>query len=202
MELEALPEKEYYTDIQDVSRYYDQLKKIHLEDATFFYEDGEKVLEHAEFTIRKGTFMALIGASGAGKSMLIKLLLNLATVQKGHLYLGTEAGRTEIDAGMRALFAYAPQGNLMLSGLIRENIVFGNRKVAEAEMKKVAEIACHGMINQNGTGRDIWQGVSDGKSVDGIATKLTKDYEVDFEKAKQDTEKMIGIMREAGILEE
>lgn len=202
MELEALPEKEYYTDIQDVGRYYDQLKKIHLEDATFFYEDGEKVLEHAEFTIRKGTFMALIGASGAGKSMLIKLLLNLATVQKGHLYLGTEAGRTEIDAGMRALFAYAPQGNLMLSGLIRENIVFGNRKVAEAEMKKVAEIACHGMINQNGTGRDIWQGVSDGKSVDEIATKLTKDYEVDFEKAKQDTEKMIGIMREAGILEE
>ena len=49
----------------------------------------------------------------------------------------------------------------------------------------------HGMINLNGTGRDIWQGISDGKSV-----------EVDFEKAKQDTEKMIGTRREAGILEE
>ena len=60
----------------------------------------------------------------------------------------------------------------------------------------------HGMINLNGTGRDIWQGISDGKSVEEIATKLTKDYEVDFEKAKPDTEKMIGTMREAGILEE
>lgn len=60
----------------------------------------------------------------------------------------------------------------------------------------------HGMINLNGTGRDIWQGISDRKSVEEIATKLTKDYEVDFEKAKQDTEKMIGTMREAGILEE
>lgn len=60
----------------------------------------------------------------------------------------------------------------------------------------------HGMINLNGTGRDIWQGISDGKSVEEIATKLTKDYEVDFEKAKQDTEKMIGTMWEAGILEE
>lgn len=60
----------------------------------------------------------------------------------------------------------------------------------------------HGMINLNGTGKDIWQGIGDGMSVDEIATKLTKDYEVDFEKAKQDTEKMIGIMREAGILEE
>lgn len=47
----------------------------------------------------------------------------------------------------------------------------------------------HGMINLNGTGRDIWQGISDGKSVEEIATKLTKDYEVDFEKAKQDTGK-------------
>ena len=60
----------------------------------------------------------------------------------------------------------------------------------------------HGMINLNGTGRDIWQGISDGKSVEEIATKLTKDYEVDFEKEKQDQEKMIGTMREAGILEE
>ena len=142
MELEALPEEEYYTDIQDVERYYEDFQEICLEDATFFYEDGEKVLEHADLTIQKGTFMALIGASGAGKSTLIKLLLNLAKVQKGHLYLETKTGRKEIDAGMRALFAYVPQGNLMLSGSIRENIVFGNQKVSEAEMRKAAEIAC------------------------------------------------------------
>lgn len=60
----------------------------------------------------------------------------------------------------------------------------------------------HGMINLNGTGRDIWQGVSEGKSVDEIAQKLTEDYEVDFEKAKEDTVKIIEKMREAGILEE
>lgn len=142
MELEALPEEEYYTDIQDVERYYEDFQEICLEDATFFYEDGEKVLEHADLTIQKGTFMALIGASGAGKSTLIKLLLNLAKVQKGHLYLETKTGRKEIDAGMRALFAYVPQGNLMLSGSIWENIVFGNQKVSEAEMRKAAEIAC------------------------------------------------------------
>lgn len=60
----------------------------------------------------------------------------------------------------------------------------------------------HGMINLNGTGKDIWQGVSEGKSVDEIAQKLTEDYEVDFEKAKEDTVKIIEKMREAGILEE
>lgn len=60
----------------------------------------------------------------------------------------------------------------------------------------------HGMINLNGTGKDIWQGVGAGKSVEEIATKLTEDYEVDFEKAKEDTEKIIEKMREAGIIEE
>lgn len=60
----------------------------------------------------------------------------------------------------------------------------------------------HGMINLNGTGKDIWRGVSEGKSVDEIAQKLTEDYEVDFEKAKEDTVKIIEKMREAGILEE
>lgn len=60
----------------------------------------------------------------------------------------------------------------------------------------------HGMINLNGTGKDIWQGVGEGKSVDEIAQKLTEDYEVDFEKAKEDTVKIMEKMREAGILEE
>ena len=118
------------------------MQGIHLEHASFFYEDGEKVLEDASLTIKKGTFMAVIGPSGAGKSTLIKLLLNLATVQKGRLYIETTTGRTEIDAGMRALFAYVPQGNLMLSGSVRENILFGNQNVSEVEMRRAAEIAC------------------------------------------------------------
>ena len=142
MELEALPEEEHCTEIQNVRSYYDEMQGIHLEHASFFYEDGEKVLEDASLTIKKGTFMAVIGPSGAGKSTLIKLLLNLATVQKGRLYIETTTGRTEIDAGMRALFAYVPQGNLMLSGSVRENILFGNQNVSEVEMRRAAEIAC------------------------------------------------------------
>ena len=51
-------------------------------------------------------------------------------------------GQWNIDAGMRALFAYVPQGNLMLSGSIRENILFGNRNVTEEAMQEVADIAC------------------------------------------------------------
>lgn len=60
----------------------------------------------------------------------------------------------------------------------------------------------HGMINLNCTGKDIWQGISEGKTVEEIAEKLTEEYEVELSKAIEDTEKLIRKMRDAGILEE
>lgn len=60
----------------------------------------------------------------------------------------------------------------------------------------------HGMINLNCTGKDIWQGVQEGKTEDEIAQKLTEDYEVSLEKAKEDTRVMLKKMYEAGVMEE
>ena len=59
----------------------------------------------------------------------------------------------------------------------------------------------HGMINLNCTGKDIWQGVQDGKTVEEIAQELSEKYEVSFEKAKEDTLVMIEKMYEAGVME-
>lgn len=142
MELEALPDETHGTEITDVETFYEEMKAVHLENGTFTYEDGEMVLEHAELTIEKGTFMAIVGPSGAGKSTLIKLLLNLAELQEGSLYIETTAGRQTISAGMRSIFAYVPQGNLILSGTIRDNITFGNSDVEEPEVVRAAELAC------------------------------------------------------------
>lgn len=60
----------------------------------------------------------------------------------------------------------------------------------------------HGMINLNNTGKDIWRGIQNGKSVEEIARQLTEDYEVGYEKAEKDVKELIGKMREAGIVEE
>lgn len=60
----------------------------------------------------------------------------------------------------------------------------------------------HGMINLNETGKQIWQGVSRGLSVEEIAGELAKDYEVNLETARHDTNVMIEKMRAAGVLEE
>lgn len=59
----------------------------------------------------------------------------------------------------------------------------------------------HGMINLNGSGKRIWEGVEQGKSKEEIAKALTTDYEVAYEKALADTEAMIGKMKDVGVIE-
>lgn len=85
---------------------------------------------------------------------------------------------------------------------IKEGFVM--REVAEqAVVIAVGEASktFHGMINLNGTGKLIWEGVEQGKTEEEIAHRILEDYEVDYEKALHDVKVMIGKMEEAGVLE-
>jgi len=59
----------------------------------------------------------------------------------------------------------------------------------------------HGMVKMNATAADIWKGIEAGLSKEQIAEKLAGDYEVDYEKAVLDTEKIIDKIKEAGFLD-
>ena len=59
----------------------------------------------------------------------------------------------------------------------------------------------HGMINLNTTGKRIWEGVAEGKSKEAIARSLEQGYEVGYEKALHDTEKLLQKMQEAGVID-
>ena len=142
MELENLPDETIREEITDPAEFYEQMKEIRLDHGTFSYEDGEVVLSDASLRIRKGVKLAIAGPSGAGKSTLFKLLLSLNRLQNGKLVIVTETGEFPVDAGMRSLFSYVPQGNLILSGTIRENLLFGNEGVTEAAMREAARAAC------------------------------------------------------------
>ena len=141
MELEVL-EDEACSDFAEISQNYQKLKRICLKDVCFSYEDGEIVLWDTSLQIEQGEFIAVTGASGAGKSTLLKILLHLVEPQKGVCILELEDGIRTLDAGARGLFAYVPQGNMILSGTIRENLLFGNENVTEEEIRQAAAIAC------------------------------------------------------------
>ena len=121
---------------------YDELKSISLHDVSYAYHDKKPVLKNFDLEVRKGELAAIMGASGSGKTTMIKLLLGLMSPQSGTVSLELQTESIEVDASTRGLFAYVPQGNMILSGTIAENICFGNLDVSQEEMARAVRLSC------------------------------------------------------------
>ncbi len=120
---------------------YENLEKIVFDDVEFSYS-ADSVVSQINMEIKKGEFAVVAGESGAGKSTAIKLLLGILTPDKGKIYLKTKDDKTYyLGKNTRTLFAYVPQGNMILSGTIRENISFANENADEESIIKAAKVA-------------------------------------------------------------
>lgn len=104
---------------------------------TFAYTN-EIVLKDNSFKIDKGTVTAVTGRSGSGKSTLFKLLLGLYNSTYGTL---TFDGIIPIDETTRQMFSYVPQGNMIISGTIRDNISLCDSSVTDEQIIKAAKAA-------------------------------------------------------------
>lgn len=108
----------------DATSTYENLYSINFENVAFGY-DGENVISDMNVCIRKGEFIAITGASGIGKSTMIKLLLGVYPIDSGSLSLQLKSGEKQsIGKESRSLFSFVPQGNMLLSGSIRDNLTF------------------------------------------------------------------------------
>ena len=107
---------------------------------TFSYSD-DSVVSGINMRIKKGQCVVIAGESGAGKSTAIKLLLGIMGVESGRIYIRGGFGEIEVGKETRPLFAYVPQGNLILSGTIRENISFGHLDAKEDDIIKACKVA-------------------------------------------------------------
>ena len=113
---------------------------IIFDDVHFSYGEVD-VLKGVTFTVEKGEFVALCGISGAGKSTLSKILLSVISADKGSTYIKTKERDISVSSGTRALFSYVPQGNLILSGTIRDNITFCDENPDEEKIIRAATAA-------------------------------------------------------------
>lgn len=139
MELENLKDEKSTGSVLPQNIYNDA-EEIVFENVHFSYNSDSKIaVMNFRFKLRE--FTAIAGESGIGKSTAIKLLLGILTPQSGRIYL--KAGSMEYELGnkTRSLFSYVPQGNLILSGTIRENITFASSDVSEEDIIKSAKIA-------------------------------------------------------------
>lgn len=140
MELENLEDEKIINYSESTKQIYNKLNSLVFDNITFAYQD-ETVLQNASARINKGELVAVAGPSGIGKSTMMKLILGLIEPDEGELYLDTTEGKIPINAGLRKLFAYVPQGNMLLSGTIRENISFCNPEASTEDIVKAAKMA-------------------------------------------------------------
>ncbi len=143
MEIEELDmEKGEKMEKIDSASTYEGLDKIVFEDISFGY-DRDIVLENTSLEIQKGDFAVISGISGIGKSTLMKLLLGVINPSHGKIYLSLENGETRItDKSTRPLFSYVPQGNLLLSGTIRDAITIIKPDATADEIDYALKISC------------------------------------------------------------
>ena len=171
MELAAI-EGEAPSSLENIHSVYDQMEAIEAEELTFSY-DRDRVLEDAGFRLPKGSFAVITGPSGIGKSTLLKLLLGIFSPEKGQLKLvcGKEAIR--VDRSTRRLFAYVPQGNLLLSGTLRENLTIVRPDATEADIHQALYVsAMEDYLPQLPLGLDTPLGESGAGLSEGQAQRL------------------------------
>ena len=120
MELDDLEQDEAVMD-RSAAEVYASMTAITAKGLSFSY-DRDVVLDNADFSLPKGSFAVITGPSGIGKSTLLKLLLGIFRPVCGGLYAVSGTEELRLDRSTRRLFAYVPQGNLLLSGTLRDNL--------------------------------------------------------------------------------
>ncbi|MCR5078203.1 MAG: ABC transporter ATP-binding protein/permease [Prevotella sp.] len=107
------------------------------------YEDGDRqILKDLSFTFYPGSCTAVLGETGAGKTTLVRMLLALLKPQSGKVEIYNGYERMELTPLMRTNFVYVPQGNTLLSGTIRENLLLGKVNATQEEMEAVLRKSC------------------------------------------------------------
>lgn len=124
---------------EHIKKIYENMTCLGAEQVSYTY-GRNLVLEQASFALPKGAFCVVTGNSGIGKSTLLKLLMGIYQPDEGTLYIlqndTKEAELITLSKKLRKLFAYVPQGNLLLSGTLKENLLLTNPEAAKEEIEK------------------------------------------------------------------
>lgn len=125
-----------------------------------FKYDVKKILEDVSFSIPQGEVSAFVGPSGSGKSTVFNLIERMYDIERGDIKYGNQSIFDIPLSKWRTKIGYVMQSNSMMSGTIRDNILYGiNRKVDDEELIEYAKLAnCHDFIMQFDEGYDTMVG--------------------------------------------
>lgn len=121
-----LSQKPYFAfaDNKEIKRFE---QEIRFQNVDYKYPSGKEVLKNASMVIRKGDSVGIVGASGAGKTTTVDLMLGLLQPNNGAIYIDGMNMLSNLHGWLNQI-AYIPQTIFMLDGNVRENVAFGVSK--------------------------------------------------------------------------
>jgi ATP-binding cassette subfamily B protein len=124
-------------------------KEVEYCQVNFYYNEDRQVLKNISFTAHAGEMIALVGASGAGKTTLVNLLLRFYDPTSGKILIDGVDIRDVTLKSLRRQIGVVLQENILFSGTIAQNIAFGQLDFNLQEVEKAAKIAnAHQFISE------------------------------------------------------
>lgn len=114
---------------------------VSFENVSFGYKANQTVLKNVTFETAPGKMIALVGATGAGKSTIINLILRFYDVTEGSVKIDGIDVRTVTQASLRSQIGIVLQDMILFSGTIAENIAFGRPDANFTEIEAAAKVA-------------------------------------------------------------
>jgi ATP-binding cassette subfamily B protein len=122
--------------------------RLTFEKVTFGYAPGQPVLHDVDFEAAPGQTVALVGATGAGKTTVAQLLQRNYDVTAGRVLVDGVDVRDVTQASLRRQLGVVPQDAFLFAGSLRENIAFGRPGASDEEVEQAARaVGAHDFIS-------------------------------------------------------
>jgi len=139
--LGLLNKKPLITDSSTAKELHIQHGEIAFKNVSFSYDVHRSILNNLSFSVKAGSKVAIVGASGAGKSSLARLLYRFYDTNAGEISIDNQAINNVTLQSLRQAIAIVPQDTVLFNTTIRENIAYGRPSASDAEIDEAIAMA-------------------------------------------------------------
>ena len=152
---EVLDQKEEIEDKKECKELENVRGNVEFKDVSFGYNEDNIVLHDISFKVEEGKSLAIVGATGSGKTTIVNLLTRFYEITKGSITIDGVDIRDYSRDSLRSNFGIVLQDTYLFSGTIKENIMYGKEDATDLEIISAAKIAnAHKFISRLPDGYD------------------------------------------------